>query len=328
MFKIFSSMWRRIFPKREAAPLTYTEDGLANCYMVVPGGRVSIPITRAIKYGKLPKKVIAKVETLWDDNKVIKRAKLSGFGVSRIIKVKASPMEGNAVVALRDEAGTIYWSWHIWVTNYNPNTKATCMDRNLGATEASEKSPASYGLFYQWGRKDPFPGGEKGCAGYAALSKFKGMPDAGNTNPVYITKTSKDAESIATGILESIRNPTTFYSQKNNSSTGWLPSPDETLWSTAEGKKTVYDPSPAGWRVPETFEYPEEYATNTDENNIEKAQYPNAGHRDPENGKYVKRNSVAFDRSGVYPMRDEVHTSHIVCNVTRTVRCVPEVGPT
>lgn len=32
------------------------------------------------------------------------------------------------------------------------------MDRNLGATDT--KGQESYGLLYQWGRKDPFIGGK------------------------------------------------------------------------------------------------------------------------------------------------------------------------
>ena len=31
---------------------------------------------------------------------------------------KATIRQGNAIVAVRDAAGTIVWSWHIWVTDY------------------------------------------------------------------------------------------------------------------------------------------------------------------------------------------------------------------
>jgi hypothetical protein len=143
----------------------------------------------------------------------------------------------------------IYWSWHIWVVNYDPNTGGTWtnngftfMDRNLGATEAA-LSLASWGLLYQWGRKDPFPGGKEGTAGYAALSRFKGMSDAGSKDRVDLNEIT-----VYGGILESIRNPTTFYTSR--SSYDWLPQPDDKLWNTTNDAKTVYDPCPAGWRVP------------------------------------------------------------------------------
>jgi hypothetical protein len=235
--------------------LTYTSDGLANCYMVVPGSRVDIPITRAITVGGLPASAAATVETLWDDNHVISgNPSLLGFGASRILTVNTSSMHGNAVVALKDAAGTICWSWHIWVTDYTgvetgSNATFVLMDRNLGATEA-ELSLAGRGLFYQWGRKDPFPGGEPGTAGYAELSKFRGINQtgAGSTAVETVTNIAKDATGIADGIKESIRKPTTYLTSVDGND--WLPARNVRLWNTDEDRKTIYDPCPVGWRVP------------------------------------------------------------------------------
>jgi hypothetical protein len=245
----------------ENTPQTGTSDGLANCYMVAPGGStVTIPITRAITIGGMNALTKAVVEILWDDNKVINKPKLSKRGDSRIITVKTpskqgKARQGNAVIAIKDAGtGTIYWSWHIWVVNYDPNTGGTWtnngytfMDRNLGATD-NQLNPASWGLLYQWGRKDPFPGGKEGTAGYAALSHFKGMRDAGSPDPAHVSNRKQDADGITDGILESIQNPTTFFSAIIEGN--WLPAPDNTLWNTPEGRKSVYDPCPAGWRVP------------------------------------------------------------------------------
>jgi hypothetical protein len=230
------------------SPPTYTEDGLANCYMVAPGGGVSIPITRAITIGQLPASANATVEILWKDANVISgNPTLSDSGDPRTIEVTASSTQGNAVIALK-VGSTIYWSWHIWVTDCDPkatwtnpnNTNYVFMDRNLGATKA-ELSLKGRGLFYQWGRKDPFPGGKEGTAGYSALRSFTGI------NGTAITVSSS---STADGILESIRKPTTFFSYNYSSSYDWLKSRDNTLWCTSTGKKTVYDPCPTGWQVP------------------------------------------------------------------------------
>ena len=82
--------------------------------------------------------------------------------------------EGNAVIAVYDDKSNIIWSWHIWITD-NPgsvelksgDSTVEFMDRNLGATAATlsdSSSPAygetleTYGLYYQWGRKDPSMG--------------------------------------------------------------------------------------------------------------------------------------------------------------------------
>ncbi|AZB23822.1 T9SS C-terminal target domain-containing protein [Chryseobacterium bernardetii] len=104
------------------------------------------------------------------------------------INVKIAPNQsGNAVVTLHNGSITnsIYWSWHIWVTN-TPISSATyvtelpnqaavnyinyikpgevikteIMDRDLGANQAiaeANKTTSTGGLHYQWGRKDPLP---------------------------------------------------------------------------------------------------------------------------------------------------------------------------
>jgi uncharacterized protein (TIGR02145 family) len=189
---------------------------------------------------------------------VVSLSGLTGDGADRRFTVYATDdtKQGNAVVALKSSDGmTIYWSWHIWVCNYrhktwtNPNSQTyTFMDRNLGATEAAN-SLAGRGLFYQWGRKDPFPGGE-GMAGWNQLSVFKGIPEAGSAEPVYVTNTNMNNTGITAGILESIRKPTTFFAHRNETYLDWLPKNENTLWNTTAGKKSVYDPCPIGWRVP------------------------------------------------------------------------------
>lgn len=76
--------------------------------------------------------------------------------------------QGNAVIGAYDADGELIWSWHIWATDYDPDAEGgtvdfngyTLMNRNLGAlandNSTTDKILASYGLYYQWGRKDPF----------------------------------------------------------------------------------------------------------------------------------------------------------------------------
>lgn len=102
-----------------------------------------------------------------------------------VFKLGSAP-EGNAVVAAKDGASKILWSWHIWATaafggdNIKEQTYETrprngangyaninkrtfkMMDRNLGAasataTKTEAEAIKTYGLLYQFGRKDPFP---------------------------------------------------------------------------------------------------------------------------------------------------------------------------
>lgn len=85
--------------------------------------------------------------------------------------------KGNLILAAYDGRGEILWSWHLWFTDSPKLMKChdyVIMDRFLGATYAPSKDhtsaltevssisdanlAASFGLYYQWGRKDPFPG--------------------------------------------------------------------------------------------------------------------------------------------------------------------------
>lgn len=91
------------------------------------------------------------------------------------VEVNKGRGKGNAVIAFKVN-GTIYWSWHVWVTDnpsngviYNQGYETDIdgkpinieyMDRNLGAVANSFLGNGwqkSGGLMYEWGRKDPFP---------------------------------------------------------------------------------------------------------------------------------------------------------------------------
>ena len=152
--------------------------------------------------------------------------------------------EGNAVIAAKDASGNILWSWHIWFTDqpqaqvYN-NDAGTMMDRNLGATSATPGDVGALGLLYQWGRKDPFLGS----------SSISDDVEAKST----ITWPSPVASSSATGTVDYvISNPTTFVTVSSSSNYDWhYASRDNTLWTTSDKTKSIYDPCPAGWRVPD-----------------------------------------------------------------------------
>jgi hypothetical protein len=109
------------------------------------------------------------------------------------------------------------------------------MDRNLGATKAGLGSGIGTGLFYQWGRKDPFP-----------------ATDAVNTG-----SWRKVATSDVNGtVTNTIKNPSVFYYGVSGTENDWhYASRDNTLWGHASdgGIKTIYDPCPSGWRVPVNY---------------------------------------------------------------------------
>lgn len=184
-----------------------------------------------------------------------------------------SPLqEGNAIISVKDANGNILWSWHIWLVDFDPEATAqtyqsgaVMMDRNLGATSVLVDDVRGYGLLYQWGRKDPFVG-----AGNKNDDKILAQ-----TYPLDIMKW----ESLGVVSLEYlIENPTNAIDGSWNQ--------DMTLWDSS---KTVYDPCPLGWRVPDggpgvwkgfkaptsTTAYSAKFSTPY---SIPEAQYPNAGY--------------------------------------------------
>ena len=155
--------------------------------------------------------------------------------------------EGNAVIAAKDASGNILWSWHIWLTDQPQgqvyyNNAGTMMDRNLGATSATPGDVGALGLLYQWGRKDPF-------LGSSSISSSNNVAESTITWPSTVSSNS------SAGTIEyATANPTTFITY-NNSNYDWYytgDSPtDNARWTTSDKSKSIYDPCPAGWRVPD-----------------------------------------------------------------------------
>jgi hypothetical protein len=225
----------------------------SNCYIVPPGATIYIPVSRASTGNPDYFSTSDTFTTglLWSD---VSATHVTATADGRYIKVVASNTEGNSVVYAKHD-GLIVWSWHIWVTNYNPGTTANTdantttysfnnnlwMDRNLGATTTTPATQTTKGLIYQWGRKDPFPGS----------STYNG-----NDEPtLYGEQTSVAKTDTPTGpnLVVSIQNPLTFY-YSNSGHHDWYTAgtgtQDNNLWNNTDGAKTIYDPCPIGWRVP------------------------------------------------------------------------------
>ena len=161
---------------------------------------------------------------------------------------------GNAVIAAKDVDGKIIWSWHIWI----PETALAdvdasniyggiVMDRNLGALRVTETgsgvvaSVESFGLMYQWGRKDPFPGPKRVDSNTLALIAGTPFVLKDQTHEEYV---SGDLVNGTMTVTEAIQNPTVF---GNKGGGHWDENVGTSLWK--EGEKTIYDPCPAGYRV-------------------------------------------------------------------------------
>lgn len=190
--------------------------------------------------------------------------------------------QNNAIIALKDDRGDTIWSWHIWITNdpallqpavpirnqtgftYNvlplyclgwidtnnymdrENVTLVLEQKSSGKTitltvKQPEVRGVSNGCYYEFGRKDPF------------LRNQDSTPDgSGNFSIV-------QSNSVTLGTA--IRNPGTFYHQSGDSF-AWLSGTGYyNLWTGkycdiahaddgAQMIKTIYDPSPRGYKIP------------------------------------------------------------------------------
>ena len=217
----------------------------ANCYLVSEPGTYKFKAVKGNSDERLED--MEYCEILWEsfgsDVAPERRELIRGFRHEDgyiAFQTSETFKEGNAVIAARNGEGKILWSWHIWMTDIPQeqvyyNNAGTMMDRNLGATSATPGDAGALGLLYQWGRKDPF-------LGSSAVNKHEGAV-AKST----ITWPSPVERDINTGKVEyAIQNPTVFISVPYAGD--WKNKTDYDLW---QSDKTVYDPCPPGWRVPD-----------------------------------------------------------------------------
>lgn len=132
------------------------------------------------------------------------------------------------------------WSWHLWLTDYQPAENANAMDRNLGTIDKSSS------IYYQFGRKDPF---SKDC--YVAVD------GGGNFNPAKsVVHPYSFAKVFGPWLNHTLVQKTYWFRHK---------------WDTSTGNgKTYMDPCPSGWRLPD-----KEEASKLINNNVQKDGYIN-----------------------------------------------------
>lgn len=236
-----------------------TTAGAANCHIVKPGGILTI---KAVKGNSTTALDFDNAALVWQDA-IGLVSSVSGNGSEGVVVVKiADGKEGNAVVAARD-GDRVVWSWHVWVTDYDPEADIfewqdangvtyKYMDRNLGAMSAQMFSKESIGLMYQWGRKDPFPGGDN-----VESSVQKRIYDI-NGNQIYMKTEERSTynDNTSTNLQLAIEHPDVFYHAPSSSwpAVDWLTNKtslqNNDLWGGKTNAKTIYDPCPEGWWMP------------------------------------------------------------------------------
>lgn len=216
----------------------------ANCYMVRTGSKeysfnASVKGNGIAPYGEsasIDAREVKGVRLLWQDNDIIDASSVR-YSAGRVtFRTKAKGSEGNAVIALYSDIdcsdGKCLWSWHIWMTDASDceMSGVKFLDRNLGAASTALSRDGRNGLFYQWGRKDPFP--QTGIVEQSAPGKVS--------------------------LEYAVCHPQTFIVRSGR----WMDCDFTELWCKGAHRedertlrvepstKTMYDPCPAGYHVP------------------------------------------------------------------------------
>ncbi len=222
----------------------------ANCFIVAPGAYAQFP---TLKGNSGEKSGAVSLALAWQDAAGLFDKVAQVNDADAIVHFNAGK-EGNAVVNGLDASGNVVWSWLFWVIADAPKNVTvgnfTFMDRNIGAMTLDEKSELSVGLVYQYGRKDPFPGIRFGE--YATRPVYDA---SGNVVTIEIVNNTE-----ANNLENTIKNPTVYYNNKYFSGCkhgySWITTDATTfgadnfkaLWENG-GKKSTYDPCPAGYKV-------------------------------------------------------------------------------
>lgn len=262
----------------------------ANCYMIWETGEHSFLATQIgngdkgiipgagfhVTTSKIHPKSAA---VLWQDTENFIDESSVELRADGRVYYKANSNIGNAVIAVYDAAnatGNILWSWHIWgvgdtaPSDFELATKGgntfMVMDRDLGAIPATDEQRLSTtrdaavesvvlrAMYYQWGRKDPLPNTDKWYVnGEAQAIGNSGYP---------LLKPQKEEATIE----YAVRNPMSFIDLYTTASVSdWIGEHNDMLWGDARFSgqndggwtdvKTIYDPSPVGYRVANYFTY-------------------------------------------------------------------------
>lgn len=214
------------------ARVDLSAQGTANCYIVPGGGNYRFDATVKGNSNESVGTPVS-VALLWTNRFDGASGLVSSFELKNghvEFSIDETDASGNALFAVKDASGNILWSWHIWVCNFDPEmtmTKysngAVMMDRNIGATKTVSlgQDNSSYGLYYQWGRKDPFV--------------LRSPTEPKNAIKTYPYDPKYDS------IEYSVAHPTEIC--------------DDVIWhydvSLWGRDKTMFDPCPPGWRVPD-----------------------------------------------------------------------------
>jgi len=343
--------------------IDYTSSAYSNCYILNPPStgqpikKYRIPVGRvdeywgstALGYGGNDATAILStsnawtVTLLWQDLSTLVQTssstnitltKTTGLGKNDYfeIAVPSTAQYGNFVIKIsRNSSPTvILWSWHFWVTNYNPYYSGVVsagaqdvsytvtggevhrysdngilmwasggelqnsysLDRDIGQLSSDHVPTSSFRgtLYYQYGRKDPFPSD-------ITLYNITGGTVAYTTSANGVSETST--------MKNTVKHPLVFYYNNANWCSEDFSTSTTITWNdvnvpTSSIGKSIFDPSPFGFRLQKNGCW-SNFSTTTMPMNVYKrvytalsANFQIDGCRKPNNGTIFNSSSFGY----------------------------------
>lgn len=220
-------------------------------------------------------------QSSWPDNKICVRP--TGYGA------------GNVLIGIRKknadpDTDGYMWSYHLWITDYNPDYKGVMddevqyypvqggsvhryntdywkqnlpasdkicvMDRNLGAKNyicsIKDERSSAQGLLYQYGRKDPFVYGTIYRYIFTYDDNMNPKKEEIKSNVSYVSSdTYMKGQYGLTTVQNSINHPNWLYGNESY----WCGNAIKANWTiydwaVDEDGNSLFDPAPEGWRIP------------------------------------------------------------------------------
>ena len=236
-----------------------------------------------------------KAQVIWREAGITSMAEptVTKNGNKYTLNVSGVQGYGNALVGIYDSANNLLWSYHIWKPEIDPTSDANLLEYKytrsgsyqvmpiaLGATNkvtiqyneaANNDNLKTYGLYYQWGRKDPMGrlgaltsatyvttyAGATGTTPFTFNDKFVQLRDLLGTD-FDIYKDEKDGKSADRWAVDyGTAHPDVFIAGSGYSN-NWVGKPNNNLWGNPVGyeyprnstlQQSIFDPCPKGYRV-------------------------------------------------------------------------------
>ena len=231
-------------------PVAYVDlssEGTANCYIISEGGNYKF---KAVKGNTSEAVAGTTAEVIWAYTIFGGLNSIVGDDVKLedgYVYFTATAAEGNTGIAVKDDAGNILWSWHIWSIKDLPLVDVgsyKLMKYSLGYIDWPSNDAYSFGMLYQWGRKDPLP--SQYCVADGSF------PTVGNTDEGVI-------DASGTAYAYSVAHPTTFIKGMDDTTCDWISviqdKQNADAWGAVSAAKSVNDPCPPGYVIPDKSLY-------------------------------------------------------------------------